>query len=101
PGALKEAELIEKIRDAHVLGIRSKTRVTPAALAEARRLLTAAGSPFAASAMRDLVAGRRTEGDHIVGDLVRRAQRHGLHVPILESARILFAAHEARLARRS
>jgi D-3-phosphoglycerate dehydrogenase len=39
PGALKEAELIEKIRDVHVLGIRSKTRVTPAALAEARRLL--------------------------------------------------------------
>ncbi|HTJ46185.1 MAG TPA: phosphoglycerate dehydrogenase [Kofleriaceae bacterium] len=38
-GALKEAELIEKIRDVHVLGIRSKTRVTPAALAEARRLL--------------------------------------------------------------
>jgi D-3-phosphoglycerate dehydrogenase len=39
PGALKEAELIERIKDVHVLGIRSKTRVTPAALAEARRLL--------------------------------------------------------------
>jgi D-3-phosphoglycerate dehydrogenase len=38
-GALKEKELIERIKDVHVLGIRSKTRVTPAALAEARRLL--------------------------------------------------------------
>jgi D-3-phosphoglycerate dehydrogenase len=38
-GALKERELIEKIRDVHVIGIRSKTRITPAALAEARRLL--------------------------------------------------------------
>ena len=38
-GALREAELIERIRDVHVLGIRSKTRVTPAVLAEARRLL--------------------------------------------------------------
>ncbi len=39
PGAIKEAELIERIRDVHVLGIRSKTMVTARALAEARRLL--------------------------------------------------------------
>ncbi len=39
-GALKEDELVERIRDAHVLGIRSKTRVTARALDEARRLLT-------------------------------------------------------------
>jgi D-3-phosphoglycerate dehydrogenase len=38
-GALKEPELIEKIRDVHVLGIRSKTQVTARALDEARRLL--------------------------------------------------------------
>jgi len=37
--ALREGELIERIRDVHVLGIRSKTRVTPAVLDEARRLL--------------------------------------------------------------
>lgn len=39
-GALAEAELTERLRDVHVLGIRSKTQVTPGALAEARRLLT-------------------------------------------------------------
>ena len=39
PGALKEAELVERIRDVHVLGIRSKTHVTPRVLDEARRLL--------------------------------------------------------------
>jgi D-3-phosphoglycerate dehydrogenase len=39
-GALGEAELAERLRDVHVLGIRSKTQVTEAALAEARRLLT-------------------------------------------------------------
>ncbi len=38
--ALGEAELAEKLRDVHVLGIRSKTQVTPASLAEARRLLS-------------------------------------------------------------
>jgi D-3-phosphoglycerate dehydrogenase / 2-oxoglutarate reductase len=39
-GALSEAELKRRIADVHVLGIRSKTHVTAAALAEARRLLT-------------------------------------------------------------
>jgi D-3-phosphoglycerate dehydrogenase len=38
-GALPEAELAERIKDVHVLGIRSKTQVTAKALAEARRLL--------------------------------------------------------------
>ncbi len=38
--ALSEAELIEKIRDVHILGIRSKTQVTAAVLKEAKRLLT-------------------------------------------------------------
>jgi D-3-phosphoglycerate dehydrogenase / 2-oxoglutarate reductase len=39
-GALSEAELTERLRDVHVLGIRSKTQVTPGSLVEARRLLT-------------------------------------------------------------
>ncbi len=38
-GALKEGELIERIADVHVLGIRSKTHVSPRVLDEARRLL--------------------------------------------------------------
>ena len=38
-GALPESELVARVRDAHVLGIRSKTQVTPAVLDEARRLL--------------------------------------------------------------
>ncbi len=39
-GALSEAELAEKIRDVHVVGIRSKTRITGKVLDEARRLLS-------------------------------------------------------------
>jgi D-3-phosphoglycerate dehydrogenase / 2-oxoglutarate reductase len=39
-GALSEAELAERIRDVHVLGIRSKTRVTKKVLDEARRLMS-------------------------------------------------------------
>ena len=39
-GALGVEELTKKIEDVHVLGIRSKTRVTEAAIKNARRLLT-------------------------------------------------------------
>lgn len=39
PRALSEAELVDKIRDVHILGLRSKTRVTSAVLAAANRLL--------------------------------------------------------------
>jgi D-3-phosphoglycerate dehydrogenase / 2-oxoglutarate reductase len=39
-GALPEAELAERVRDVHVLGIRSKTQVTPRVLDEAKRLLS-------------------------------------------------------------
>jgi D-3-phosphoglycerate dehydrogenase len=39
-GAMSEAELIERIGSVHVLGIRSKTRVTEPVLEHARRLLT-------------------------------------------------------------
>lgn len=38
-GALSEDELAARVRDIHVLGIRSKTQVTPKVLEEARRLL--------------------------------------------------------------
>jgi D-3-phosphoglycerate dehydrogenase len=38
--ALPEAELVQRVRDVHVLGIRSKTQVTPAVLDEARRMLS-------------------------------------------------------------
>ncbi|TVR77958.1 MAG: phosphoglycerate dehydrogenase [Chitinophagaceae bacterium] len=39
PGALSESELKEKIRDVHILGIRSKTKVSKAVLRNAKKLL--------------------------------------------------------------
>lgn len=39
PGALTEAELVDKLRDVHVLGIRSKMHVSAEAIKSARRLL--------------------------------------------------------------
>ena len=37
--ALPEAELAERVKDVHILGIRSKTQITPRVLDEGRRLL--------------------------------------------------------------
>src|SRR5262252_5150872 len=38
-GALPEAELVQKVRDAHIVGIRSKTRITPPVIDAAKRVL--------------------------------------------------------------
>jgi 2-dehydropantoate 2-reductase len=71
---------------------------TPAAYDGARRTLTQRGSGFAASMMRDLVKGGRTEGDHVIGDLVRRAAARGVETPILRVALANLEAHEAKRA---
>lgn len=56
--ALKEEELIEKISDVHVLGIRSKTHVTERALAAGKRLLSV-GCFCIGTNQVDLVAANR------------------------------------------
>lgn len=58
PGALQGQALAEKIADAHVLGIRSKSLVTPDVLAQARRLL-AIGAFCIGTNQIDLLAANR------------------------------------------
>jgi 2-dehydropantoate 2-reductase len=40
--------------------------------------------------------GRPTEGEHTIGDLVERANRRGVAVPILTAARCNLQAYELR-----
>ncbi len=54
------------------------TATRKAALERMREMLTTRGSSFTASMPRDLVAGGRAEGDHIIGNLLRRAERRGV-----------------------
>jgi 2-dehydropantoate 2-reductase len=42
----------------------------------------------------DIEAGRPTEGEHTIGDLVERAKRHGVSTPILSAARCNLEAYE-------
>jgi 2-dehydropantoate 2-reductase len=58
------------------------------------------GSTLAPSILADLEAGRRTEGQHVLGDLLGRAERHGLEVPLIRAAVCNLQIHEARRAER-
>ncbi|MFL2654509.1 MAG: 2-dehydropantoate 2-reductase [Alphaproteobacteria bacterium] len=55
------------------------------------------GSPFATSMLRDLESGKVTEGEHIIGDLIKRADDHGISVPIMKCALAAIQTHEAKL----
>lgn len=72
--------------------------VTGKTVAMYERMFSTKGSKFASSMLRDVLAGRRTEGDHIIGDMVDRAQAAGLHTPVLLAARAGLAVHEKNVA---
>ena len=61
------------------------------------RLYAMVGSPYRPSILDDLDPGRPTEGEHTIGDLVGRADLHGVAVPILRAARCNVQVHEGRL----
>jgi 2-dehydropantoate 2-reductase len=60
-------------------------------LAMSRDMLTAAGSPFTASMLRDIEAGAPIEADHIIGDLLARRES-----PLLRIVYTALKAYEAR-----
>lgn len=72
-----------------------------AVLEGTRRMLTEAGSKFTASMLRDLESGHRIEADHVIGDLILRAELTGLATPLLRIAHVHLKAYEARLKRRT
>lgn len=64
---------------------------------EYRALLTQEGSTLTSSMLRDIESGRRTEGAHILGDMLQRARRHELPAPVLAIAAAHVQAYEKRL----
>jgi 2-dehydropantoate 2-reductase len=68
----------------------------PAFLESRRAILTAPGSKFVASMLRDIERGGPTEGDHILGDLLRRATAAKVATPLLRAAACHLEAYEAR-----
>lgn len=81
------ADLMRRLhRECADVAARSGHALTPAGVEAAHGILTAAGSPLKASMLRDLERGARTECEHILGDLRRRAAGFGLDVPLLSAA---------------
>jgi 2-dehydropantoate 2-reductase len=62
-----------------------------------RKIVTAPGSTLTASMLRDLEAHGKTEHEHVLGDLLARAQ--GTRAPVLEICLAHMRAYEARRLR--
>jgi 2-dehydropantoate 2-reductase len=60
---------------------------------------TADGSAGTSSLSRDLLSGRTTEVEAVLGDLITRAHAFGLVIPRIEAAALMLRAHNARVAR--
>ena len=88
------AALAETCATADALG----HTVTDKTIALYEKMFSTQGSKFASSMLRDVLAGNRTEGDHIIGDMGDRAQAAGLQTPILLAARAGLAVHEQKVA---
>jgi len=67
-------------------------------LERTRATVTASGSPLMASMLRDIESGKRAEGDHILGDLLRRATQPDAH-SLLRLADLHVRAYEERRKR--
>jgi 2-dehydropantoate 2-reductase len=90
-------ELMEALyRECVAVAAAAGEPVADAASARARDTLTQQGSPLTASMLRDLEAGLPVEGEHIVGDLVRRAHGAGLATPMLATAWCHLQAYASR-----
>jgi 2-dehydropantoate 2-reductase len=63
-------------------------------LERTRGMLTAEGSPMTASMFRDIKAGAPVEADHVIGDLVTRADAAKVPVPKLRTAYTHLKAYE-------
>ncbi|MEU1599186.1 ketopantoate reductase family protein [Streptomyces sp. NPDC005708] len=71
--------------------------VPDADLQQTLATVTAAGSSLTSSLYRDVTGGRSAEVEHIFGDLVSRAERLGLDVPLLDLTTMHLRVHQHRI----
>jgi 2-dehydropantoate 2-reductase len=74
--------------------------VVGAAAERMRKMLTDRASGFTASMRRDMEQGGPTEGDHIIGDMIRRAEAKGVATPLLRLALCNLQVYEAKRLRK-
>ena len=73
--------------------------VRPKAREMGLSFLTTPGSPFTASMLRDIEAGREIEADHLQGDMIRRGKAEGVATDLLQVAFCHLQAYRNRRPR--
>jgi 2-dehydropantoate 2-reductase len=94
------ALMIEALAECQAVAAASGHAPRPQSRERVQAMLTEPGSINSASMRQDLEAGRRTEADAIVGDMLRRARGFGIATPLLRAAWCHLQVHENRLASR-
>lgn len=89
-----EALMREMLEECRKVAAASGHVPRPEVLARYASLLTDRNSGFTASMLRDVERKGPTEGDHIVGDMLRRARELGIDAPLLRVAFSHLQAYE-------
>ena len=94
-----EALMIEALAECQAVAAAAGHAPRQQSRERVQAMLTEPGSINSASMRQDLEAGRRTEADAIVGDMLRRARAFGIATPLLRAASCHLQVHKNRLAR--
>jgi 2-dehydropantoate 2-reductase len=95
-----EALMIAALAECQAVAAASGFSPRPESRERVQAMLTEPGSVNSASMRQDLEAGRRTEADAILGDMIARAGAVQLATPLLRAAYCHLQVHENRLAAR-
>jgi 2-dehydropantoate 2-reductase len=95
-----EALMLAALAECRAVAEASGYAPRPQSFERVRAMLTERGSVNSASMRQDLEAGRRTEADAIIGDMLRRARGLGIGTPLLAAAYCHLQVHQNRLAGR-
>jgi 2-dehydropantoate 2-reductase len=93
-----EALMIAALAECQAVAAASGFSPRPQSRERVQAMLTERGSINSPSMRRDLEAGRRTEADAVVGDMLHRARDLRIATPLLRAAYCHLQVHENRLA---
>jgi 2-dehydropantoate 2-reductase len=93
-----EALMIAALAECQAVAAASGFSPRPESRERVQAMLTERGSINSPSMRQDLEAGRRTEAEWVVGDMLRRARGFGIATPLLSAAYCHLQVHENRLA---
>jgi len=91
-----EAIILEILDECKSVAVASGYAPREEHMAWSRKVLTERDSVMAASMLRDIEKNGKTEGEHIIGDMLRKAREHNVRTPLLRLAYCHLQSYEAR-----